>query len=247
MGKYRRLVAAVALVAGSGFGCANITVLRVAELKAVEEHVDTLKAQVMEAQEKATKQQTELLRVIRADMQVRFGELSQRIAAIEGGVNESQARLQDIDKKTGDLRLRLDEKARADSLKQALQKAEEENLFQIAYGDFSAGRYDLALGGFKDLIVRFPSSSQAEAAGYWSAECAYAQKDYDNAEVGYTAYLKNYQNGSKVCATLYKLGLVYDKKQKKQHQKLVWDKLQAQCPKSDEAQAAAAAGSAKTP
>lgn len=229
-------------------GCTQITLLRVEELRQVQAHVDTLSMRLQASQArlaKGQKNQAELLRVIRADMQVRFSELSQRVSAIEGGVHESQARLTDIDRKTAEIRERWDEKARADSITQAMQRAEEENLYQIAYSDFVSGRHDLARAGFQDLLGRYPETSFADKASYWLAECSYAQKQLDSAKAGYTGYLKAYPEGKKVCAALYKLGLVYERAGKQKHRDALWDKLQAQCPDSEEARAAAGRQSGK--
>jgi len=223
-------------------GCAQITVLRVQELKAVQTRVDTLAVRLAAAQQqlyREQKQQAELLRVVRADMQVRFGELAQRVSAIEGGLNENQERLSDINRATSAIRERWDEKARADSVRVSMARAEEENLYQIAVSDFTSGRFDLARAGFRDFLTRYPQSPLVEQATHAVAECQYAQKSYDSAEVAFSAYLKAYPNGQKVCAALYKLGLVYEKLAKAKHQKLVWEKLAAQCPQSDEARAAA--------
>jgi tol-pal system protein YbgF len=232
----------VAVGLSGWMGCSRITMLRVEELRQVQARVDSLSARLSANQQqmlKEQKSQGELLRVVRADMQVRFGELAQRVSQIEGGMHESQERLSDIDRKTAEIRERWQEQARIDSVRAAMDRAEEENLFQIAYSDFTAGRHDLALAGFRDFTQRYPESDLVEKARYWSAECHYAQKQYDSAEVAYTGYIKEYPQGAKICPTFYKLGLVYEKKGKAKHKKLVWDKVLEQCPQSEEARAVA--------
>ena len=65
--------------------CSSITLIRIQELKQVEAHVDSLKAMVdseQQALRNEEKSQNELLRLIRADMQVRFEELGQKIGAL---------------------------------------------------------------------------------------------------------------------------------------------------------------------
>ncbi len=219
-------------------GCSHITMLRVEELKQVQAHVDTLAARLDQTQQqvlKSQKRQSELLRVVRADMQVRFGELSQRVSAVEGTIYERQERLTDIDRKTAEIRERWDEKARTDSMKQAMERAEQENLYQIASSDFSSGRFGLAMAGFRDFLTSYPESEWADPATYWVAECHYAQKDLDSAKIAYSAYLKQFPEGEKVCSALYKLGLVFDKTKRAKHRDAVWDKLLSRCPESEEA------------
>lgn len=223
--------------------CTNITLLRTKELREVQSHVDSLKFEMAALQEKIIreqKQQSEMLRLIRADQQVRFEEFDRRLAALAGNISESQDRLSQIDRKTLEIKKRWEEKAREDSLAQAAIDAEIENLYEIALSDFTAGRYDVAISGFKDLISRYPESLQAQESYYWLPECSYIQKKYSNAVEGYKNYIKNYANGSKICVALYKLGLVYEKLNKKKSSELVWNKLITQCPDSEEAEAAKA-------
>lgn len=223
--------------------CTNITLLRTQELREVQSHVDSLKAEMAALQEeiiKEQKQQSEMLRLIRADQQVRFEEFDRRLAALAGNISESQDRLSQIDRKTLEIKKRWEEKAREDSLTQYAVDAEIENLYKIALSDFTAGRYDVAMSGFKDLINKFPESQQAKESHYWLPECNYVQKKYKDAAEGYKNYIKNFNNGSKVCVALYKLGLIYEKMKKKKSCDMVWNKLITQCPDSEEAEAAKA-------
>lgn len=224
-------------------GCSNITVLRVQELKQVQAHVDSLKMELIALQERALKEQkkqNEMLRLIRAEQQVRFAELERNMSALAGNISESQERLSKIDEKTYEIKKRWEEKARLDSLTRISETAEIENLFEIAHNDFIAGRYDISLSGFQDLINRFPDSPQAEESYYWIAECHYVRRKYNDAERQYKDYIKNYGNGKKVCVALYKLGLIYEEMKKEKSKNMVWKKLINQCPDSDEAEGAKA-------
>ena len=78
-------------------------------------------------------------------------------------------------------------------------------------------------------------SEEAGEAQYWIAECNNAKKDYDGAIKGYLQYIKQYPQGTKVCVSLYKLGLAYEKIKKTRSRDLVWKKLTEQCPDSEEA------------
>lgn len=224
-------------------GCANITLLRIEELKQVQAHVDSLKIEMTALQEKIIKeqkQQSEMLRLIRADQQVSFAEFERNLSALAGNISESQDRLSQIDKKTLEIKKRWEERAREDSLSEASKTAEIENLFEIALNDFTTGRYEIALNGFGDLIDKYPDSQQAEESYYWGAECFYVRKKYSEAAKRYKQYIKDFSNGSKICVALFKLGLIYEKKNQKKASKMVWTKLISQCPDSEEAQAAQA-------
>jgi TolA-binding protein len=222
-------------------GCSSITLLRIQELKEVQARVDSLRAEAAaqnQILQKEQKSQNELLRLIRADMQVRFEEIGQKVSSLEGNLSESKYKLTMIDKKTQEIQEQWKAKAAADSLNATQKKAQVDKLFQIAYGDFSAGRYDLAANGFLDLINQYPESPSSDEAAYWYAECFFGKKDFDKAEQLYTDYIRKFRDGKKVCASLYKLGLVFEVKKLPEKRKLVWQKLVSNCPDSQEATSA---------
>ena len=220
-------------------GCSNLTMLRTQELRDVQYRVDSLHSELTSLQKKSLeeqKTQSEMLRLIRADQQVRFNELDRKVSAIEGNLSENQNRLSKIDEKTAEFQKKIVAKLVADSMAANSKTEEIEKLFQIAMSDFNAGRYDIALSGFKDISTQFPESSMAEEAEYWIAECMYAKREYTNSEKAYITFIKKYPGGSKMCVSLYKLGLAYDKQNKTKSKKMVWKKLLEQCPDSQEAQ-----------
>jgi tol-pal system protein YbgF len=217
-------------------GCSYITVLRTQELYAVRDslraEIDSLRSKLLEEQQA----QEDLLRLIRADQQVRFSELEKQVADVGSGLSENQYRLSKIDEKTADFQRQLESKLAADSLSVNSRSAEIVKLFQAATGDFNAGRFDIAKKSFRDLSSRFPESSQGQEAEYWVGECLYAKKEYKEAETALLLYIKKYPQGNKACVTLYKLGLCYEKLDKDKSKDLVWKKLLDKCPDTQEAE-----------
>jgi len=215
--------------------CSYITVLRTREITAVQ---DSLKIQIVALDKKISDQQQELnefLRLIRADQQVRFSEVERKIAELGGNLSESQYRLSKIYENTSDFQKQLEAKLAADSTAVKTQKSEIEKLFQIASDDFNAGRFDIARSGFQDIATRFPETLQGQESQFWIGECFYANKDYGASESALLLYVRNYPQGAKACIALYKLGLCYEKLDKKKSQELVWQKLVEKYPDSDEA------------
>ncbi len=197
-----------------------------------------LKFEIAALDKKITDQQqeqNELLRLIRADQQVRFSEVEQKITELGSNLSENQYRLSKIYENTSDFQKQLAAKFAADSAAAKTQKSEIEKLFQIASDDFNAGRFDIARSGFQDIASRFPEASQGQESQFWIGECFYAEKTYDAAESAFLLYVHNYPQGAKACVALYKLGLCYEKLDKKKSQELVWKKLVETCPDSDEA------------
>ena len=216
-------------------GCSSLTVLRTREMYGVRDSVrakiDTLQKSLQEAQHT----QDEMLRLIRADQQMHFSELEKRVSDLESRLSENQYRLTKIDEKTADFQKRLEQKLASDSVAVQSKSAEIDKLFQVAKGDFNAGRFDIAKNGFEDLSARFPDSPQGQEAQYWIAECGYAKKDYDAAEKAYLLYIKDYPQGPQISTSLYKLGLSYEGLRKTKSKDLVWKKLVDQYPESQEA------------
>lgn len=218
-------------------GCSSITLLRIQELKQVEAHIDSLKLQMVALEQeviKEQKNQSDVLRLMRADQQVRFDELGQKISSLEGSLSENKYKLSQIDKKTQEIQEQWKAKAQADSQAANQKNVQMDKLYQIAYGDFNAGRFDLAATGFADFIKQFPESLLADEAAYWYAECFYGKREFDKAEQAYSDYLRKYREGKKVCPSLYKLGLVFENKKLLEKRKMVWQKLLATCPESEE-------------
>ena len=223
----------------SGTHCTNMTLLRTRELRAVQSRVDSLRAELMSLQQQMyeeQKTQSEIVRLIRADQQLRFGELDRKVSEINSNLNENQFRLSRIDEQTAEFKKQLEAKLVSDSISQNSRNAEIEKLFQIAMSDFNAGRYEIAINGFKDLFTQFPESPFAADAEYWVAECNYAKKAYNAAEMDYISYIKKYPQGPKFCVSLYKLGLAYEKQNKAKSKTMVWKKAVEQCPDSPEIQ-----------
>lgn len=226
-------------------GCSSMTLLRTKELREVQAHVDTLSMSIGALQTKILEEQrnqSEMLRLMRADQQVRFNEIEQKVSAIEGNMTESQSRLSKIDEKTAEFQKQLADKLISDSLSSNSKNAEIEKLFQVSMSDFNAGRYDIAISGFRDLITQHPEAPLAQESEYWVAECLYAKKDLAESEKAYFGYIRKYPQGAKICVSLYKLGLIYEKQNNPKKKEMAWKKLCTQCPDSQEAQMVKAQG-----
>lgn len=229
--------AAALLLAGSG--CTNMTMLRTKELRAVQTRVDSLGTEMITLQKQMYDEQknlTEVIRLMRADQQMKFSDLDRKVSEIGSNLNENQFRLSKIDEQTSEFQKKLAAKFASDSAAGDARTTEAEKLFQIAMSDFNAGRYDIAVSGFKDLAAQFSDLPLAAEAEYWVAETHYARRNYGDAEQGYIAYVKKYPQGPRLCVALYKLGLAYDKQNKAKSKKMVWKKALEQCPDSPEIQ-----------
>jgi len=219
-------------------GCSNLTMLRTQELRNVQTKIDSLATVMVDLQSKIAEEQKvqgEMIRLLRADQQIRFNEINQKVAAIDGNLSENQVRLTKIDEKTAMVQKKIEAKLSADSANENNKSSETEKFFQIAMSDFYAGRFDMATNSFTDIASKNQGQAVGQDAEYWIAECSYAKKEYADAEKNYVGYIKKYPQGSKICVVYYKLGLVYEKQNKDKARNMVWKKLIEQCPDSQEA------------
>lgn len=216
-----------------------MTMLRTKELREVGAGVDSLRNELVALQKimyEEQKAQSELVRLMRADQQLRFGEIDRKVSEIASNLNENQFRISKIGETTAEFQKKFEARLAADSLAGSSRDAEIEKLFQIAMSDFNAGRYDVAVKGFQDLVGQFPESPSAQDAEYWLAECHYARRSWRAAEQAYVSYVKKYPQGARLCVALYKLGLAYEKQDKGKSRTMVWKKALEQCPDSPEIQ-----------
>jgi len=214
--------------------------LTAAQAKFIEEQSKLLAEQSRMLEEQKTA--SEMLRLMRADMLVRFNEVDRKVSAIESNLSESQSRISRLDQKTSEFSRRLEQKLASDDEAANQRKVQIEKLFEIAMSDFNAGRYDLAISGFVDFSRQFPETPQAPEAEYWAAEARFAKKEYEVAEKEYMQFIRKYPDGARSCAVFYKLGLVYEQQEKKKSAEMVWNNLLQRCPDSQEAQAVKARG-----
>jgi tol-pal system protein YbgF len=81
-----------------------------------------------------------------------------------------------------------------------------DEIYDAAYLDLVAGRFDLALQGFQEFVNRYPRSDLAHDAQYWIGEVFYAKGDYIQATDEFTKVILKYPRGSKIPISLFKMG-----------------------------------------
>ncbi len=79
-------------------------------------------------------------------------------------------------------------------------------LYDTAYGDYSKGRYALAIQGFQDYLASYPSTDLSDNAQYWIGESHFAQKKFPEAITDFTELLKQWPSSDKAAAALLKKG-----------------------------------------
>jgi tol-pal system protein YbgF len=113
-----------------------------------------------------------------------------------------------------------------------------ESQYEQAAKDFTQGRFELALAGFRQLLSEYPNHELSDNALYGVGESYYALAKYDSAAVAYRQVEDRYPRGDRVPAALYKLGMVYQKQGDREEAKKTFTRLKDKFPRSGEARLA---------
>jgi tol-pal system protein YbgF len=77
-------------------------------------------------------------------------------------------------------------------------------LYDTAYGDYTKGRYPLAISGFQEYIAAYPNTDLSDNAQYWIGESYYAQKKWTDAIGAFDKLGKQWPRSDKAAAGLLK-------------------------------------------
>ena len=177
-------------------------------------------------------QQTKQLLKSNADTGVKLGELTTKMEQLEAKLEDTNRRLsqlsQQIAETQGDLaRLRGAAAAPPASaptggqpvvspaapLPDATVKApagparpSPSELYDTAYGDYTKGRYALAIQGFQEYLDSYPGTTLSDNAQYWIGESHYAQRKFKESVDDFDKLLKTWPKSGKAAAALLKKG-----------------------------------------
>ena len=84
-----------------------------------------------------------------------------------------------------------------------------QKIYDNAFGDYSAGQYDLAIEGFEAFIKTSPRSELADDAQLNIGNALYAGGKFQQAVAAYQVVIANYPQSNSVPAAYYKMGLSY--------------------------------------
>jgi TolA-binding protein len=99
------------------------------------------------------------------------------------------------------------------------------DLYRMAYGDFSAGKYDLAIAGFKSYLEKYATGALADQAQYYIGESSYAKSDWQAALDGFDAVEKHYPTSALIPAVRLKKAACLEQLGKKDEAKVLLQAL----------------------
>jgi tol-pal system protein YbgF len=177
--------------------------------------------QAMDGVKSQTDKTSSELRVILNNMNSSVGELQEALAAVRTQINSVS---QQVTAKN----------TTAEKL------AGPDDIMRTAVGDYLAGNYELALGGFQEFMEKYPNDPRASDAQLYKGETFFNQKKFDQAVVEYDVFLQNYPENDKTRTALYKKGLALAEQNQKQPALVALDKVIKDFPNTSEAQNAQA-------
>ena len=80
-------------------------------------------------------------------------------------------------------------------------------LYEMAWSDYAAGQWELAIAGFRDYIRSFPKSDMADDAQVNVGSAYMMEGKYDQAVESFDTAIRTYPNGDKIPDAYYKKGL----------------------------------------
>jgi tol-pal system protein YbgF len=85
-----------------------------------------------------------------------------------------------------------------------------ERMYQTAYGDYMAGQWDIAIGGFQGYLKTCPTCPNVAEAQFLIGEALFATGKYKEAVAAYGLVITNYPKSSRDPDTYYKRGVAYE-------------------------------------
>ena len=103
--------------------------------------------------------------------------------------------------------------------------AEEETAYLKAFDALKAGKYDLAIGGFRGMLDRWPQGNFADNGWYWMGEANYVKRQYQAALDAFNSMLVRFPTSPKVPDALFKGGLAQWELNQHEAAKTAWRRV----------------------
>ncbi len=117
--------------------------------------------------------------------------------------------------------------------------SEERKDYQKAFDFLKEGRYNKAKTAFKTFLKKYPDSSYAGNAQYWSGEANYVTRQFATAMEEFKRVITQYPSSNKVPDAMLKLGYTFYETRQMDNAKQILNELVKRFPKSTAARLAA--------
>ena len=154
----------------------------------------------------------------------RLEQTSTDVALIQGRLERQEAYLAALDE------LREDILAAS-----AAETVDPKTLYNTAYLDYSEGRYEPAVFGFRRYLDMFPDSADAGSAQYWLGESHLSQGQYRAAIEELKLVREDYPESDKVASSMLRIGVALNELGERDLAVEMFDRVRSTYPDTDEA------------
>lgn len=154
----------------------------------------------------------------------RLEQTSTDVALIQGRLERQEGYLAALDQ--------LQAEIRAAS---APETVEPKTLYNAAYLDYSEGRYERAISGFRRYLDTFPDGDDAGSAQYWLGESHLGQGQYRAAIDELRLVREDYPESDKVASSMLRIGVALNELGERDLAVEMFDRVRSAYPDTDEA------------
>jgi tol-pal system protein YbgF len=112
------------------------------------------------------------------------------------------------------------------------------DIYRLALNDYQAGKYDLALIGFRNFMSQYPRAELAPQAQYAIGECEFARKNFVDAAREYDKVVQLFPKSDIAPKALYKKGIALQTSGRDAEASEIFHRLIKEYPRSEVAKSA---------
>jgi len=176
-----------------------------------------------------------------ADLSLKMDEIGQNMEALKEKLDDNKTHMSSLSKRMDDIHSSFSQ--RMDILSQQLSGAAPtittpSEQYKLSYSDYSKGKYDLAIVGFRSFMERYPDSELSSNAQYYLADSYYNKNDFASALKEFNNMKQQFSASELVVSAEFKTGLCYRQLKKPADAKAVFEQIIKDHPQSPEAEQA---------
>jgi len=182
------------------------------------------------------------LRKNQADLITKMSDLSGNLESLNSQLESSQQRMSALSEKLDDLQADLQRRFNVLSGQVTGSSGQGPSapgdLYRLASNDYQAGKFDLAIVGFRNFLNQYPKVDLSAQAQYNIGECEFARKNYVDSAREFDKVILTYPKSEFTPKSLYKKGLALQQAGKKTESHEALRRLVKEYPHSELAKSA---------
>ncbi|MDI6641240.1 MAG: tol-pal system protein YbgF [Elusimicrobiota bacterium] len=174
-----------------------------------------------------------------ADLSTQMDILTKDLSALNEKLDDTKYRMSLLSQRMDDIHSSLSQ--RVDILSEQLSGSKPQltptpsELYKLSYSDYTKGKYDLAIVGFRNFLEKYPDSELASNAQYYLAETYFSKKEYEQSIREFDGLIREYSYSDLVVSAKYKKALALIELKKTAEAKVILQEITTKYPQSPEA------------